>query len=154
MGMRRTIAAMIAPLRRRVLLSIGRAVLALVDDGRKLQVVQVQGLARETLDGIERVQQYGLTSHPHPGAECVVVAVGGMRQHPLVIAADDRRYRVTNLVRGEVCLYTDEDEPGNPHRVTLKRGREIALEAGTTALTLEPGGMTLVTPSGRQTWGT
>lgn len=154
MAMRRTIAAMIAPLRRRVLLSIGRAVLTLIDDARKLQVVQVQGLARETLDGVERVQQYGFTAHPHPGAECVVVAVGGMRQHLLVIAADDRRYRVTDLARGEVCLYTDEDEPGNPHRVTLMRGREIVFEAGTTTLTLEPAGMTLVTPAGRQTWGT
>ena len=153
-AMRRAIGAMIAPLRRRVLLSIGRAVLALVDDTRKLQVMQVQGLARETLDGAERFQQYGMTSHPHPGAECVVLAVGGMRQHLIIIAADDRRYRVTGLAEGEVCLYTDEDEGGNPHRVTLGRGRKIKLEAGSTSLTLEPAGMTLVTPAGVQRWNT
>ena len=122
-------------LRRRVLLMVGRAVLALVDDARKLQVVQVQGLASETLDGVERVQQYGLTSHPHPGAECVVLALGGMRQHSLVIAVDDRRYRVTGLARGEVCLYTDEDAPGSPHRITLKRGRTVHVEAASVEIT-------------------
>lgn len=152
--MRRIAEAVVAPLRRRVLLMVGRAVLALVDDSRKLQIVQVQGLARETLDGAERVQQYGFSSHPHPGAECVVLAVGGARQHPLVIAVDDRRYRVTGLARGETCLYTDEDSGDHPHRVTLKRGRRIELKADTTTLTLEPAGMTLVTPSGTQTWGT
>ena len=116
-------------LKRRVLLTVGRAVLALVDDSRKLQIVQVQGLAAETLDEVERFQQYGVTSHPHPGAECVVVAVGGMRQHSLVIAVDDRRYRIENLLRGEVCVYTDEDRPGDPHRITLKRGRVAQIEA-------------------------
>ena len=112
------------------MLMIGRAVLSLVDDARKLQVVQVQALAPETLDGVERFQQYGMTSHPHPGAECVVLAVGGMRQHPIVIAVDDRRYRVTGLEGGEVCIYTDEDgSGGGPHRVTLKRGRSVHVEA-------------------------
>ena len=128
-AMRRTLDHMLAPLRRRVLLGIGRAVLKLVDDARRLQVVQVQGLARETLDGAERVQQYGLTSHPHRGAECVLLAVGGMRQHPLVVAIDDRRFRVTGLAEGEVCLYTDEDGNAGAHRVVLKRGRVAEIRA-------------------------
>ena len=117
-----------ASLRRRVLLTVGRAVLQLVDDTRKLQSVQVVALDSEVLDEVERFQEYGYTSHPHPQAECVVLAVGGMRQHPLIVAIDDRRYRVTDLKAGEVCLYTDEDESGSPHRITLKRGRVVEIE--------------------------
>ena len=144
-AMRRTIERMVAPLRRRVLLAIGRAVLTLVDDVRKLQVLQVQGLAAETLDGVERVQQYGLTAHPHPGAECVMLAVGGMRQHPIVVAVDDRRYRVTDLAQGEVCLYTDEDleESGGPlHRVVLRRGRVVEVH-GDEIKVVSPGAVSI-----------
>ena len=127
MAIRRAIERAISPLRRRVVLAIGRAVLTLVDDERKLQVVQVQGLAAETLDGVERIQQYGMSSHPHPGAECILLAVGGIRQHPLVVAVDDRRYRVTGLGVGEVCLYTGEDTAANPHRVILRQGRIVEI---------------------------
>ena len=105
----RDIAGLLKPLRRLVALTVGRAVLNLVDDARKLQAVQVTALEREVLDDVERFQQYGFTAHPHPGAECVVLAVGGIRQHSIVIAVDDRRYRVVGLEQGEVCLYTDED---------------------------------------------
>ena len=139
----RLISRILGPLRRRVLLLVGRAVLVLVDDARQMQALQVRALAGEVIDGVERVQQYGLTSHPHPGAECVILAVGGMRQHPLVVAVDDRRHRVTDLALGEVCLYTDEDETETPHRVTLRRGREIKLEAGASSIVMTPNGITL-----------
>ena len=58
-----------------------------------LQTVQVVGLPDEIIDGAERFQMYGITSHPLPGADALVLAVGGIRQHP-VILIDDRRYRV------------------------------------------------------------
>ena len=138
---------LIAPLRRRVLLMVGRAVLTLVDDARRMQTVQVQALAGETLADVERVQQYGLTSHPHPGAECVVVSVGGMRQHPLVVAVDDRRHRPTGLAQGEVALYTDEDSDDAPHRVILRRGRRIELRAGSTSIVMTPSGITMRAPA-------
>ena len=137
---------MIAPLRRRVLLTVGRAVLQLVDDARKLQSVQVVALDGEVLDGAERFQQYGFTSHPHPQAECVVLAVGGIRQHPIVIAVDDRRYRLVGLEEGEVALYTDEDESGAEHRITMKRGREIRLEAGPSSIAMTAAGITMTAP--------
>lgn len=111
-------------LRRRVMMMIGRAVLKVIDDSTGLQIVQVEALAGEVIDRAERIQSYGFTSHPLPGADALVLAVGGMRQHPVVLV-DDRRHRVKDLGEGEVAVYTDEDEPGNLHRIVLRRGRVV-----------------------------
>jgi phage baseplate assembly protein V len=64
-------------------------------------------MARVTRDGVERFQNYGHTSNPHPGAEGVMVSVGGNQDHGIVIAVDDRRYRLTGLAEGETALYDD-----------------------------------------------
>ena len=104
--MRETVAAMLAPLARRLRLLVTRGVVKLVDDAPGIQTVQVTGLAGEVLDGVERVQQYGVTSHPHPDADCIILDVGANRAHPIVIAADDRRYRL-HLAQGEVAIYDD-----------------------------------------------
>lgn len=85
---------------------VARAVLALVDDARKLQSAQVDMLDGESRADVERFQQYGFTSVPEPGAEAVMIAIGGSRSHMVAIAVDDRRYRKRNLKEGEVCLYT------------------------------------------------
>ncbi|MFS8930942.1 phage baseplate assembly protein V [Cupriavidus taiwanensis] len=96
------------PVKARVGLMVGRCVLRAVTDATKLQRVQVQVLADEVHDDVERVQSYGLTSVPHAGAEGVVVFAGGNRDHGLVIAVDDRRYRLVGLEAGEVALYDDQ----------------------------------------------
>lgn len=103
----RVVAKLMAPLQRRVMLMVGRAVIRAVADGTKMQEVQLSGLAGEVLASVERFQEYGFTSHPHPGAEAAVVFVGGDRSHGLVVAVDDRRYRLVALNQGEVALYDD-----------------------------------------------
>ena len=110
-------------LSRRLSMMIGRCVLSLVDDAAKMQSVTVRLLADEVKGGVERVQQYGFTSHPHPGAEGVCLFVEGGRDHGLVIALDDRRYRLTGLAAGEVALYDDQGQS-----VVIKRDR-IAVTA-------------------------
>lgn len=89
---------------------IARAVVNLVDDGRKMQTCQIDLLADETQDEVERVQNYGFTSVPFPDAEAVMLAVGGTRSHAVVIAVDDRRYRLTGLPSGEVAMYDDRGQ--------------------------------------------
>jgi len=116
-------------IRNRVMLTVARCVVSLVNDSLKMQTVQAQLLKREVRDGIERFQNYGYTSKPHPGAEGVVLFVGGNRDHGLCIAVDDRRYRLTGLADGEVAIYTDEGD-----KIHLKRGREI--EVTTTTMTI------------------
>ncbi len=110
-------------LARRVRLMVGRAVLNLVNDAGGLQTLQVSALADETRDGVERVQNYGVSSVPLQGATVVMVSVAGVRDHLVAVAVDDPRYRPQDLQPGEVCIYTDEGD-----RILLKRGRIIEIE--------------------------
>lgn len=105
--MMRAIQQMTEDMRNKVRLMVGRAIIALVNDTGAVQTAQVQLLADEVQDDAERIQQYGLTSKPHAGAEAVVVFAGGNRDHGLIIAVEDRRYRLTGLEDGEVALYDD-----------------------------------------------
>ena len=115
---------LLGPVWRRIRLLVSRGVLTLVDDSLKLQGVQVTLLGGEPARA-ERFQEYGYTSHPHPGAEAIVAAVGGARAHLVALAVDDRRYRPKGLKAGEVCLYTDEGD-----EIRFKRGRIIGVTAG------------------------
>lgn len=107
-------------LARRARLGVARGILRLVNDASALQLAQVGLMGNETRSNLERMQEYGYTSHPHVGAEATVVFVGGNRDHGLIIAVDDRRYRLQALEAGEVALYTDEGD-----KIHLKRGNEI-----------------------------
>ncbi|SPD73836.1 Prophage baseplate assembly protein V [uncultured Desulfobacterium sp.] len=118
----RALQKMIAPLSRRARLMIGRGIINLVYDGLKAQGVQVSLLSGEVRDLVERFQEYGFTSVPHAGAEAVMVSVGGNRDHGIVIACEDRRYRLKGLSAGEVALYTDEGD-----KIVLKRGRIVEM---------------------------
>lgn len=121
-----TINKLLDPLRRRMRLMIGRAVLAAAaDDGKGIQLVQVKLLDGEVADGVERMQNYGYTSVPLAGAEGVMACVSGDRNHGIVVVMDDRRYRLKNLQPGEVALYTDEGDT-----IVMKRGRKIEVTAG------------------------
>lgn len=121
------------PFLQRLQLMVGRAVVSLVKDGLKLQGLQVTLLADEVRDEVERFQQYGFTSHPHPGAEALVVCVAGNRDHAVVVAVDDRRFRLKGLQQGEVALYTDQGD-----KVVLKRDGVIELTASTKVRIVSP----------------
>lgn len=103
--MMRDLQKLLRPLATRVANLVSRAVLSRIDDSKKMQLLQLDVLAEETRDGVERVQNYGFTSVPLAGAEAVVLFVGGRREHGLAVAVDDRRYRVTDLQPGEVAMY-------------------------------------------------
>lgn len=116
----------------RVRLAVGRCVLAAVDDSLKLQGVTVTLLADEVRTA-ERCQDYGFTSHPHPGAEGVALAVGGDRSHVLVLAVGDRRYRLQGLAQGEVAMYSDEGDS-----IVFKRGNVIEVTSATQVVVNAP----------------
>lgn len=121
------------PLRTQVANLAARAVVRLVNDAAKIQLMQLGVGSDETRDGCERIGDYGFTSVPMPGAEAVVIFPNGRRDHGLVVAVGDRRYRITGLVEGEVALYTDEGDS-----VILHRGRTITVTAGTKVQLLAP----------------
>ena len=127
----RSFGLLLQRLKSRVRLTIGRALISLIDDTKTIQTLQLQALADEVLDDVERVQQYGFTSVPKQGAEAVVVFLGGERSAGLVVATDDRRYRVKGLQEGEVCLYTDEGDV-----IQLRRGNKIIVtSSGSVSVT-------------------
>lgn len=118
--------AVLRVLRQRIAALVARAIVRVVDDATLLQSLQVTIQADEVREFVERFGQYGLTSVPHPGAEAVVLSVGGLRGHLLCLAVEDRRYRKKDLAPGEVALYSDEGD-----YVLFKRGRIVEVRAGT-----------------------
>lgn len=123
----------IAPLARRIRLMAARAILTLIDDATKMQGLQVKLLDGEVCNNVDRVQNYGFTSVPLPGAEGIYLALGGSRDHGVVIVADDRRYRIKGLQGGEVAIYTDEGD-----KIVLKRGNVIEITAATKIRMVTP----------------
>jgi phage baseplate assembly protein V len=111
---------MAAPLERRIMLMVGRAVVRLVNDGPKMQELQLATFADEVRDKVERFQNYGLTSVPFAGAEAAVVFVGGDCGHGIAVVVDDRRYRPKNLQPGESAHYDDQGQ-----MIHLKRGKKV-----------------------------
>lgn len=123
----------LAPLARRIRLMAGRAILTLVDDATKMQGVQVKLLDGEVCNNVDRVQEYGFTSVPLPGAEGIYLALGGSRDNGVIVASDDRRYRPKNLQPGEVALYTHDGT-----MIVLKVGGIIEHTAATKVRMITP----------------
>ena len=97
---------------------IGRAViLAVGEDGLRLSLLE-----GEETEGVPQMQEYGFASKPLEGCAALAAFQGGNRDHGVVVATEDPRYRPQGLEPGEVVLYTDEDRLG--------RGREPAGDAG------------------------
>src|SRR4030095_16989297 len=109
-------------LSRRVAMTTTRGRMALVDDKKKLQQVQLQLLADETKDNVERFQQYGFTSVSLEGAEALAIFLGGGRDHAIVVAIDDRRHRLTELKPGDVAIYNDTGA-----KIVIGRDRTITI---------------------------
>lgn len=127
---------MMRPLATRVNNMVARAVVQLVDDGRKLQMMQMGVLADEDVPDAEHFQSYGFSSVPLPGAEAVMLFPNGDRAHPLVIAASDRRYRPIGGVGGQVDIYH------------YKGAKVTMLDSGDIEVTPGPGGEVFIRDSG------
>lgn len=114
----------LSPMKRAVLNMVGKAVIKAVDDTQKLQLMKIQTNADELQDEVERIQQYGFTSHPQNNAEAIILAIGGDPSNLIVIGTDDTRYRI-KLAQGEVALYDDQGQ-----FIKLKRNNKIEVKGG------------------------
>jgi len=97
-----------------------RGIIQMVIEGA-IKRFTASGRSGETIADREYFQHYGFTSRPLAGAEAIVIREGN---HLVMIASDDRRYRIS-LEAGEVAIYTDEGD-----KVHLKRGRKIEIVGG------------------------
>lgn len=127
----KAIQALTRGLRTQVANMVASGVVQQVNDATKLQTVQLELLADEVRAGLERFQNYGFTSNPVAPTdagqpEAVVVFPNGRRDHGLVIAVDDRRFRLQSLEPGEVAMYTDQGD-----KFVFKRDGTVELTCST-----------------------
>ena len=100
---------------------LSRAILVKkIDDTKLLQEHDIELFAEEKRKGVERFQFPFLTSVPHVendlgNLEEIAASIGGVRTHMVLIAADDRRYRITGLEQGELMIH---DEQGQQVHIT------------------------------------
>jgi phage baseplate assembly protein V len=103
----RAIDRRVAPIKRRGLLAVQRAVVSGVSEALKMRGLQIKLLDGEDDDGVEHFEPYGLTARPSNGAEAIVLSVGGSTAHPVAVVVSDRGgERPTDLLDGEVALYS------------------------------------------------
>lgn len=124
------------PLATRIANTVARGVVQLVNDAKKLQILQVGVLADEDGDDAEHHQPYGFSSVPLAGAEAVVVYPNGDREHPLVVTVSDRRHRPTGGAPGEVTVHHYQGA-----KVTMLEGGNIEIQPG-------PGGQVFIRDEG------
>jgi len=105
------------PIKRKIFLMIGRALLTAIDNGGSVQRVQVQGLKGEVLSDIDHVQPYGFATYPESGKEVILIFVNGDRDQGVALSVVDRDTRPTDLAEGDSCLYNSSSV-----RVWLKAG--------------------------------
>jgi phage baseplate assembly protein V len=134
------------PISTRIANMVARATVKLVDDSKKIQILQVGVLKGETRSEIERFQNLGFTSVPEEGAEAVVLFVGGRRDHGYAVAVDDRRYRLKDLEPGEVAMYHKSGS-----KIVMKANGDIEVTADANVKI--NGGSTPVAKEGSATTG-
>lgn len=98
----------IAPLQNRVMLMIGRAVITAVKNDKTIQELQLSALDGESLDNIQRFQEFGFCSVPPANSEAIMVALGGNRAAVVVIATENRKLRPTDWEVGESGFYNED----------------------------------------------
>ena len=102
----------IADLKTTVLSMVGKAVINAVNDTGDLQVIKIKSMHEETIEDVERIQEFGLTSNPPKNSEIVYIAVGGDKNNIIAIASDSSAHR-PKLETGETAIY-------NAHGVLIK----------------------------------
>jgi len=116
----------IKPTKDRLFMLAGRALLMAINDDEKIQQVQLQALAGESLDKVQRFQEFGFTSVPPVGTEAVILSLGGSRNNSIVIATENRNVRMKNLQSGETAIYTDDGT-----YIVLKKAGQVEVKAAT-----------------------
>ncbi|WFP51434.1 phage baseplate assembly protein [Methylomonas sp. EFPC3] len=85
--------------------------------------VQARVLDNEILDNLARVEPYGFSYRPKPGAQVYLAFPAGDRSYGVALVVGDRRYQV-ELQAGEVALH---DDIGH----VIKLGRDgISIDGG------------------------
>jgi len=136
-----TIRQMMTPLRNRVYGIITRAVIESVKDSEGMQVMKLNMLAGESRTDVERFQNFGFTSNPPDNAEAVVVAVGGNRDHLIVVSVSHRQSRLKGLPKGGSAIHSSDGTKPVAIVKTLPDGTvEISHSTSDAKVLMKPSG--------------
>lgn len=100
-----------------------RGKVARVQAGGGVQKIQVEGLDGETVQDLEHAENFGFTSNPPAGSDCVVVPLGGKTSHGIIVTTTNGAYRITGLSDGETAVYNADGA-----KMVLKKGRVIEID--------------------------
>lgn len=93
----------------RVKSMIVRGTVRKVDDGPKMQTVDLQLEEGMRATKVEHFHPYGVSYKPREGSEVVVASLSGNRDHMIAFPVGDRRYRI-KVEDGEVALHDDQGQ--------------------------------------------
>lgn len=116
-------------IKNRMFMMLARGIVKAVRNTEGTQKLQIVALADETIDNIERLQEYGLETYPDTDAEAFAAFVGGNREIGVVLVTHDRRYRPKTLVSGEVMVYTKFGQ-----QILLDKNGKVIIKSGTIEL--------------------
>lgn len=90
--------------------TIERGTITASKNDDQLRELQVQLQDNYVQDELEHLEPYGFSSEPHCDKEtdAMVAFLGNQRGHGIVLSVTDRRYRITQMKTGEVCIYDDK----------------------------------------------
>jgi phage baseplate assembly protein V len=97
-------------LARRILMVLTRGSIALVDDSKSVQMLQVRVNGLELIPDVPRFAEYGFTSNPPGGTQAIVGFKNGDRNDGIVIATSNAKFRMTALATGEVAIHDDKGQ--------------------------------------------
>lgn len=88
---------------------ISRGRLLSSDDSGGYQTIGAKGFAGEELEGVVRHQPFGLSTNPGPGAEGLLVRLGGRAERTIAILFEMLGKRPRSLPVGATALYNAFD---------------------------------------------
>lgn len=101
-----------------------RGVLTSTVTNTRIQRVNVEALAGETLQDVELMQQFGFTSGLPAGTQVILVPLGGRTSAAVVVATEHGAYRFKVDHQGEAALYNQWGDV-----VHLKQDRSMRVAA-------------------------
>ena len=124
--------------------TIERGTITASKNDDQLRELQVQLQDNYVQDELEHLEPYGFSSEPHcdKQTDAMVAFLGNQRGHGIVLSVTDRRYRITQMKTGEVCIYDDKKRhvylkedgieiDGADSPITVKTTNSVTINAAT-----------------------
>lgn len=99
-----------------------RARLSGLDGAPGVQLAQARGLAGETLQAVELIQQFGFSSGVPEDSQLVVLPLAGKTVGSVIVATENGAFRV-KVNSGETCVYNQWGA-----KITLKKDRLVEVD--------------------------